>query len=383
MFNVFNKNATPHRDIYINIFTIYRIIVMKNEEKRKVQLTGGSTLTISLPVKWARAAGIKHGDELSLVQRSDNSLLITPEKSEEERMKSATLELSENESFEDNFRYLISYYLVGYDLVKLLSPKGFEAEERKRIKEEVRKRLIGMEVVGESSKEIILQSFLKYEDFTLRDAIRSMSEIIVSMHGDAITALEKGDLNLAEDVTERDNEIDRFYLLIVRQLKAAMSDPELANKIGVGRQRDSLGYRIIVKSMERIGDHVENIAKNVMLMNQTSAVLMREPEAALRAATLKRIKEIGFRTENIFTKTLASLSDMDMKEANETIRDANTLADKLDELNERILAEELSITDKVHILSILESLGRIAKYCGDIAEVTINMGTRIAGELEF
>lgn len=352
-----------------------------NEEKRKVQLTGGSTLTISLPVKWARAAGIKHGDELSLVQRSDNSLLITPEKSEEERIKSATLELSENESFEDNFRYLISYYLVGYDLVKLLSPKSFEAEERKRIKEEVRKRLIGMEVVGESSKEIILQSFLKYEDFTLRDAIRSMSEIIVSMHGDAISALEKGDLNLAEDVTERDNEIDRFYLLIVRQLKAAMSDPELANKIGVGRQRDSLGYRIIVKSMERIGDHVENIAKNVMLMNQTSAV--REPEAALRVATLKRIKEIGFRTENIFTKTLASLSDMDMKEANKTIRDANVLADKLEELNERILAEELSITDKVHILSILESLGRIAKYCGDIAEVTINMGTRIAGELEF
>nr|QNO50906.1 hypothetical protein LELLBOIK_00021 [Methanosarcinales archaeon ANME-1 ERB6] len=353
---------------------------MMNEEKRKVQLTGGSTLTISLPVKWARAAGIKQGDELSLVQRSDNSLLITPEKSEEERIKSAALELSENESFEDNFRYLISYYLVGYDLVKLLSPKGFEAEERKRIKEEVRKRLIGMEVVGESSKEIILQSFLKYEDFTLRDAIRSMSEIIVSMHGDAISALEKGDLNLAEDVTERDNEIDRFYLLIVRQLKAAMSDPELANKIGVGRQRDSLGYRIIVKSMERIGDHVENIAKNVMLMNQTSAV--REPEAASRVATLKRIKEIGFRTENIFTKTLASLSDMDMKEANKTIRDANTLADKLEELNERILAEELSITDKVHILSILESLGRIAKYCGDIAEITINMGTRIAGELE-
>ena len=380
MYNVFNKNATPHQDIYINIFTIYRIIVMMNEEKRKVQLTGGSTLTISLPVKWARAAGIKHGDELSLVQRSDNSLLITPEKSEEERIKSAELELSENESFEDNFRYLISYYLVGYDLVKLLSPKGFEAEERKRIKEEVRKRLIGMEVVGESSKEIILQSFLKYEDFTLRDAIRSMSEIIVSMHGDAISALEKGDLNLAEDVTERDNEIDRFYLLIVRQLKAAMSDPELANKIGVGRQRDSLGYRIIVKSMERIGDHVENIAKNVMLMNQTSAV--REPEAALRVATLKRIKEIGFRTENIFTETLASLSDMDMKEANETIRDANTLADELDGLNEQILAEELSITDKVHILSILESLGRIAKYCGDIAEVTINMGTRIAGELE-
>ncbi len=348
------------------------------EEKRKIQLTGGSTFTISLPIKWTKEAGISQGDELSLIQRRDKSLLITPEKKGGEPIKSAELELSEFESFEDNFRYLIAHYLVGYDVVKLLSLNGFEAEERKRIKEEVRKRLIGMEIVGESSKEIVLQSFLKYEDFTLRDAIRSMSEIILSMYRDAISALEKGDLNLAEDVRERDNEIDRFYLLIVRQLKAAMSNPELAKKIGVGRQRDSLGYRIIVKSMERIGDHAENIAKNVMLINPKNPV-----SVSLEVQSLEGIKEIGFRAENLFTKTLTSLSNMDMKEANETIRDANALIDKLEGINERILAEEPSITDKIHVLSILESLGRIAKYCTDIAEITINMGTKIAGELEF
>jgi phosphate uptake regulator len=350
------------------------------EEKRKIQLTGGSTLTISLPIKWAREAGLKQGDELSLIQRSDNSLVITSEKKEKDQIKSAEFEFSEEESFEDNFRYLIAYYLVGYDLVKLLSPNGFGAEERKRIKEEVRKRLIGMEVVGESSREIALQSFLKYEDFTLRDAIRSMSEIILSMHVDAISSLKESDANLAEDVIERDNEIDRFYLLIVRQLKAAMSDPDLARKIGVGRQRDSLGYRIIAKSMERIGDHVENIAKNSWMINPKSTV---SGPVSLGGKSLEGIKEIGFRAENLFNKTLASLSNTNMKEANEAIRDANALINKLEGINERVLAEELSITDKIHVLSILESLGRIAKYCTDIAEVTINRGTKIAGELEF
>ena len=349
------------------------------EEKRKIQLTGGSTLTISLPIKWAREAGIKPGDELSLIQRSDNSLIITPKNEEKKQIKSADFELSEAESFEDNFRRLIAYYLVGYDIVKLLSPNGFGAEERKRIKEEVRKRLIGMEVVGDSSKEIVLQSFLKYEDFTLDDAIRSMSEIILSMQGDAISALEKGNPNLAEDVIERDNEIDRFYLLIVRQLKAAMSDPDLAKKIGVGRQRDSLGYRIIVKSMERIGDHVENIAKNSMILSQKSHLT----DVSLGVQSLAGIKELGFRTENLFIKTLASVSNKDMKEANESIGDANALIDKLEGINERILAEELSSIDKIHVLSILDSLGRIAKYCTDIAEVAINMGTKITGELEF
>lgn len=342
------------------------------EEKRKIQLTGGSTFTISLPIKWAREAGVKQGDELSLIHRNDNSLVITALKDKTELIRCAELVISEKESFEGNFRYLIAHYLVGYDVVKLLSPDGFGAEERKRIKEEVRKRLIGMEVVGESSGEIVLKSFLKYEDFTLRDAIRSMSKIILSMQEDAISSLDKSDPNLAEDVIERDNEIDRFYLLIVRQLKAAMSDPELANKIGLGRQRDSLGYRIIVKSMERIGDHVENIAKNSMVMTLPEGIKSSDS-----------IKEVGICAKKLFVKTLASLSNMDIEKANEAIRDANILADEVEEINERILAEEWSVTDKIHALSILGSLGRIAKYCGDIAEVTINMGVWVAGELEF
>ncbi|MHC1600458.1 MAG: PhoU domain-containing protein, partial [Candidatus Methanospirareceae archaeon] len=286
----------------------------------------------------------------------------------EEQIKCAELVLSEKESFESNFRYLIAYYLVGYDVVKLLSPGGFEAEERKRIKEEVRKRLIGMEVVGESSKEIVLKSFLKYEDFTLRDAIQSMSKIIVSMQEDAVSALEKSDQNRARDVIERDNEIDRFYLLIVRQLKAVIRDPELAKKIGESRQRDSLGYRIIVKNMERIGDHIESIARNSMTMSS--------------AVGIKSIKEVSNRAKNLFTTTLASLSDMDIEKANEAIRDANMLSEEIEEINERILAEKWSTTDKIHALSIMESLGRIARYCEDIAEVTINMGIIVTDESE-
>ena len=339
------------------------------EEKRKIQLTGGSTYTISLPIKWAREAGIKQGDELSLMQRNDQSLVLTPLKEKEEQIKYAELVLSDTESFEGNFRYLIAHYLVGYDVVKLLSPGGFEAEARKRIKAEVRKRLIGMEVVGESSKEIMLKSFLKYEDFTLRDAIRSMYKIIVSMLEDAISALEKNDNNRARDVIERDNEIDRFYLLIVRQLKAVISDPELAKKIGESRQRDSLGYRIIVKNMERMGDHVESIARNSMMMSSS--------------AGLKNIKEIGNRTITLFTKTLASLADLDIKKANEAIQESNQLSEAVESINARIMAEDWSANDKIHSIFIMESLERIAKYCEDIAEVTINLGITVTGESEF
>lgn len=342
---------------------------MTKEEKRRIQLTGGATYTVSLPIKWAREAGVKQGDELSLIQRRDKSLVLTPVKEKEEQIRCAELVHLESESFEGNFRYLIAHYLVGYDVIKLLSPGGFEAETRKRIKMEVRKRLIGMEVVGESSKEMVLKSFLKYEDFTLRAAMHSMAEIILAMQEDAISAIVNSDNNRAKDVIERDNEIDRFYLLIVRQLKAVITDPELAKKMGESRPRDSLGYRIIVKNMERIGDHIESIAKNSMRMSSPVG--------------LESMKDAGTRTRTLFTKTLTAVYNRDIVQANEAITDANILIDMVESVNERILTGEGSVTDKICAFSIIESLGKIAKYCEDIAEIAINLGIDEPWESEF
>ena len=153
----------------------------------------------------------------------------------------------------------------------------------------------------------------------------------------------------------------------MRQLKAAMSDPELAKKIGVDRQRESLGYRIIVKSMERIGDHVENIARNSTMIPKVKKEDMRS------------IENIGNSVRGLFIKTLDALSMMDIEKANEVIKDANSLTEESEAISEQLLREEQSV-DKIHALSVLQSLGRIAKYCEDIAEVTINMGIRGAEE---
>jgi len=344
---------------------------MLKEDKRRIQLTGGATYTVSLPIKWARDAGIKQGDELSLIQRRDKSLILTPVKKKDEQIRCAELVLRVSERFEDNFRHLIAHYLVGYDLIKLLSPDGFDADTRKRIKMEVRKRLVGMEIVAESANEMVLKSFLKYEDFTLWDAIDNMSKIILTMHEDAISAVVNSDNNRAKDVIERDNEVDRFYLLIVRQLKAVITDPELAKKMGESRPRDGMGYRIIVKNMERIGDHIESIAKNSMRMISPVPVC------------LDSMKDAGTRTRTLFTETLSSLFNKDIVQANEVITNANILIDMVESVNERILTGEGSVTDKISAFSIMESLGKISKYCEDIAEITINLGVDDPLESEF
>ncbi len=46
------------------------------KEKRRVQLTGGSTYIVSLPIKWVRELGLNKGDEVLLLRHGKNSLLL-------------------------------------------------------------------------------------------------------------------------------------------------------------------------------------------------------------------------------------------------------------------------------------------------------------------
>ncbi|MCD4843827.1 MAG: phosphate uptake regulator PhoU [Methanosarcinales archaeon] len=131
---------------------------------------------------------------------------------------------------EDNFRVLVAHYLVGYDIIKLVSQKGFSTIDRKFIKDTVRQRLIGLEVLEESGNELVLQSFLNYGDLPLDKAMKSMSRLVSSMLDDAIRALHDNNRELAQDIIQRDDEVDRFYLLTVRQIKAVLEDPSLSER---------------------------------------------------------------------------------------------------------------------------------------------------------
>ncbi len=327
-------------------------------EKRKVQLTGGSTFIVSLPIRWAREVGLAAGDEIFLTPQPNRSLLLNVQPKIEERIYETSIKLFPGESPENNLRLLIAHYLVGYDIIKLISQKGFGASDRKWIKDAVRQRLIGLEVVEESHNELILQSLLNYRDLSLTKAMQSMSGLISSMHEDAMHAFRNHDLELAKDIIQRDNEVDRFYLLIVRQLKAAIEDPGLSEKIGITHPRECLGYRLIAKSMERIGDHAEKIAKNIIKLDY-------------EVESIDQICEMADLARDVVMRAIASLSKDDTKEANSVITDAAQVV-AMGVSIDKAIRKECNITE---VSFILESLRRITEYGADIAEISINLNT--------
>ncbi|MCD6144874.1 MAG: phosphate uptake regulator PhoU [Methanosarcinales archaeon] len=327
-------------------------------EKRKVQLTGGATLIVSLPIRWVRDVGLAPGDEVFLTPQPDRSLLLAVQPKTDERIYETSIKLFPGESPENNLRLLIAHYLVGYDIIKLISQKGFSASDRKWIKDAVRQRLIGLEVVEESHNELILQSLLNYRDLPLTKAMQSMSRLISSMHEDALQAFRNHDLELARDIIQRDNEVDRFYLLIIRQLKAAIEDPGLSEKIGITHPRECLGYRLIAKSMERIGDHAEKIARNIIKLDY-------------EVKSIDQICEMADLARDVVMRAITSLSKDDTKGANSVITDAAQVV-AMGISIDREVRKECNITE---VSFILESLRRIAEYGADIAEISINLNT--------
>lgn len=238
------------------------------EEVRKVQLTGRSTYIVSLPKKWIVELGLKAGDPVVLSKRSDNSLLVYTRDSKPLGQPSAVgLVVSTDEDPHRILRKIISLYLVGYNTVSITSKAGrLTDNQRDTIKSEVRRRLIGTEILADSPLLISIQVLLGYPELSLESALRRLCTIASTMHKEAVASLKDLDLQVAEDVIKSDDEVDRFTLYIIRQLKSAVENDSVLKEIGLENKRDCLGYRIITASVERAADYAVNIARHVLRM---------------------------------------------------------------------------------------------------------------------
>jgi len=84
--------------------------------------------------------------------------------------------------------------------------------------------------------------------------IEEMAEEATVMIHDTIDAYVRKDFDLAKDIVERDDVIDRYFHEIIDDLIKLMEDDNMMVKA-------CSNYMFIVKYLERMGDHATNIAK--------------------------------------------------------------------------------------------------------------------------
>lgn len=330
-------------------------------EIRRVQVTGGSTFIISLPKKWVKSIGLKPGSPVVINSLKDGSLILKPYREEGvATVTRAELHAKREENFSKIIREFISRYLVGYDIIAIYFDKGM-GSQKEALKKVIREKLIGVELLEESSQHLLVQCLVRYDELPLMKALERMSIITSFMIEDAIRSFIELDKDLAKEVVKRDDEVDRFYLFSVRQLKHVIKNITDLYKIGLKTPRDCLGFRIIIKSVERIADHAARIAQVGMKLNKK-----------LSKEISDEIDNFAKRVENVFKESIDSLLSLDEEEAHEVIDLSEELIKVEEELTSKIILNEETYTVMVTKL-VLDSLKRIAEYSADIAEITINL----------
>lgn len=333
-------------------------------ETRKLQVTGGSTYIVSLPKKWITKNALKKGSLLTFLEEEDGSMsILSPsELVREEEPSEALIKVSHDENPETIIRKVVSIYLVGYNImrIKACDQQQLSSEQRNKIKNFARDLFVGTEIVTDTPTELTLQVLLSYPELSIQSAIRRMCIITSSMHKDAITALKDFDSQLAQSVIATDDEVDRFNLYVVRQLKTAMQNPKVMKEIGLISPRDCLGYRLVTKLVERAADHAANIAENVLLLKKP-----------IDKEVLKGLEEISASAVSVFEKAIESLFKLDFNLAESVIQKTNEIdfAGKEAFVSSKRIGKE----DIANLRLVIESLRRTAEYASDIAEIVLNM----------
>jgi phosphate uptake regulator len=332
---------------------------------RRLQLTGRGSYIVSVPKEWVREIGLKKGGEVELRRQQDHSLLLAGFGKIRTELEQTRCSLTVASDIDPRTltRRLLSLYLIGYSTIEIISKSGnLAGTVRDSIRDVARRKLVGTEVVTESSKSATLQVLLSSPQLWVTDALRRMSTIAAFMQRDAVTALAGLDREMARQIPKIDDEVDRFGLYIVRQLKWAVQHPALVEKIGLRSPVECLGYRMITKSVERSADHAVRVAENTLALQEPlGPALMRETQS---------LSQLSNKTMDSALKALFS-DDYHLAES--VILEKETISSLENRLVERLLKERLPAGDLSAVRLILESLRRIGEYATDVAEVVLNL----------
>lgn len=255
-------------------------------------------------------------------------------------------------------RIIIAAYLSGSDLIELRSTR-IQAEQKKTIRN-VCYKLIGPEIIEETAKTVLVQDLLNPNEVSIKKSVRRIFLISNSMLKDSIQALRAQDDDLALDVVERDNEVDRLFMLISKQFRAVLRGKRVpdASETTIDEYHD---LRLAAISLERIADHASKIAAIVPTLD---IQIPDETMALIEASTDVSNKMVEDAIEALYTQN--------MKLANNVIGRANETKEMIKQLDALLLKLD-SPSAIVALGTVSDSLDRIGDYGENIAELAINL----------
>ncbi|TDM42568.1 phosphate signaling complex protein PhoU [Macrococcoides goetzii] len=110
-----------------------------------------------------------------------------------------------------------------------------------------------LERMGDNAANIAkIRKRVKFEDEYILMRLKTMGKLSMLMLADLKEAHKNNDVNLVKEIIERDNDIDDLYKEIINSAYLIDNDPYISGQA-----------HLAGRYLERIGDHITNIAESV------------------------------------------------------------------------------------------------------------------------
>lgn len=262
-------------------------------------------------------------------------------------------------------RLLVGSYITGHDRVLVTAHGGLSAPQRAGIHRAV-DRLLGMSVVADDPAAVEIQSFVDPGKHELPRLLRHVAQVLDdeldACHA-ALTGAGAGPLARIDDLEE---EVDQLSLLMARQLLLSTDSARIAHEIDVESAHFRIGYRLVAKSLEVVGDLIQGVGSDLREPLDGRSPLPREVGRQLDAG----VHELRSALE----RAMAAFDRVSVTEAN---RNLDRIASSLPPGVSIVRWAALPVRDR-RLAGVVQRVGcrldMALEMCVLINEVTINRG---------
>ena len=304
-------------------------IDMTSTRLHRVQRSGRSSLAVTLPKSWTTALNIRMGDPVLFRQRGDGVLELSFS-SEAAAAGTTSRALSIDASgarHEMVCRLLVGAYITGQDRIIVVNVPPDCRNHMDHI-DRVVKHLVGTSLISDSAERVEFEVFVdpsKNQHFALHNRLSQMLHMEVET---LRQALYRGDSHVLDQLPAIEDEIDRFYYLIARQVHLAVDDYKLARLSGMSNHNIQLGCQTVGKLLEAVGDVLRLVGMDLEVGLSGNTPLSPEVREDLS-------KMLG-RFDTLLGSTVTNLAELRASDLDETLEEIVNANKEISEIRERL-----------------------------------------------